>query len=609
MKKTFAIFLMLSMLFAFAGCSSDDRYSVHYAANTNLPKTTSYTIESEMYEPQIPLTGVISSAKKTVVATKAPGRIDSLFVEIGDYVVSGDLMGELAGDETIVTMNMALNDKNNVQKVYNAQEKLLNEQVAGANKILEKAETALKAAKRNFSDTKHTTNEQKELAQQNVGQVETALENVKAASIRRIESHYETAPSTIRVAVLAAANAHSFAENLLEVNESKSNSYYDKYKTYLGALNSQSERDARNALEKSYKLYVEFMEFTVNAENFNGDYEKWDKYMEEALIMMEATQDMMSKTYIMLSHSITASSFPSTLLQGLKQEAIIHSQNVESAILSASGGVKIGAKGWISTLEEIYTQNEVEMNTVNSTLLTAKQQVNQVDAGASQNVALSSSQVNLLEKDVEQAKIALLSVEAARETALRQQIRELNIISGNAALSEVGLSNTKVIASFDGVVTNKFVEEGQVVAAGQPVFEISNLSELKIKTDLPDIYIGKLENNLKADIVIDGLPGIYNAMITKIDPQVNPATHKLGIELTLDEIPESAKIGQFARIKLKLPEEVAYFIPMIFVQRDFEGSYVTLNNDEEIEIVIENEVDEKVKVWWPGIEDSIVLTR
>ncbi|MFC1655839.1 efflux RND transporter periplasmic adaptor subunit [Patescibacteria group bacterium] len=587
-----------------AGCKTEEKSSVQH----NAPKQAlTHTLKSESVEVTVSLTGTLQADKKTLVSTKSSGRVASLYFDVGDEVKAGDLLGALSGDESLINLDTARLDETNAELVYNSQKKLMEEQIESAKKTLERAETSLDAAKKSTLDTKSTTSEQSDLAQKSVEQAETALEIAENAAAQRLSSLYDTTDSTIRSAVIAAANAHSYGENLLEVNETRANSYYDKYEKYFGVLDSQTKRDAQSVLKVSYGLYKEIE--GLMDETGSMDNEEKIKYLEDALEMLEVTQDMLNKAYIMLNNSISAIDLPESSLQALRQEALLHSQTVESAILSASGDMKVGTKGWLSTYDEIITQNNSEINAAQSQLLTAKQQLNQADAGGYQYVSSAESQVSIIEKDVEQARIALLATEAQKENVLRQLERELSVVKGTMQLSEVVLGNTQVIAPFDGILTSKYVEEGRVVAAGQPIYELSNISGFKIETDLPDTYISKLETGLLAEVSIDGVGGTFEATLTRIDPNVNPVNHKLGIELTLKEVPSNAKIGQFARIVLKLPEETAYFVPTHFIYRDFEGPYVVLDNNEQQVVTTGSEKDGLVRIWWPEIEENMVIKR
>jgi len=55
------------------------------------------------------------------------------------------------------------------------------------------------------------------------------------------------------------------------------------------------------------------------------------------------------------------------------------------------------------------------------------------------------------------------------------------------------LSNTQIIAPFDGVVLSKNIEIGQLVSPGMPLFSVGNTSSYKIKLDVNGDQISSFE--------------------------------------------------------------------------------------------------------------------
>jgi HlyD family secretion protein len=95
---------------------------------------------------------------------------------------------------------------------------------------------------------------------------------------------------------------------------------------------------------------------------------------------------------------------------------------------------------------------------------------------------------------VDKAHSALLQVNAdqANEESVQKKIDQ-----GNAALQqiEVALDETEIRAPFDGIITQKYVEEGSMVSQGMPLISIQdptdNWVDFKVpETNLSDYHIG-----------------------------------------------------------------------------------------------------------------------
>ena len=602
MQKLITTLLFVLLL---SGCS------VSETTNKKISPVVSretFTLASEIFQPKLFLTGTLEATQETVVAAKAPGRVEVLYVDVGDTVAAEQLLGELVGNEFAVSLDIARTSEMNMRSIYNSQKELLKTQIESARKMVTIVEANLQATQQGKTDTQHTTEEQIKLAERGVSIIETALENANNIATQRLDSLYESAPSTINSALVVVSGAHTFFEKLLDVDNRGNCDSCRDYDTFLGAHSTQTKITAKDKLKISSTRLEQFIVFYN--ESFADDTlnrEEWDIYMTQLLELLQVTQQTALAINFMLDNTVTGSNLSEDVLLQLKSESLQHGQNVEQAVISMSATVKVGVKGWMLTRDEILIQNTVEISGTEKQLLLAKQELEQVKAGSSQGISAASSQVSVLEKQVEQAYIALAAAEAQQESALRELEQNIELASGNRRLSEVAIENTKIIAPFSGVITSKLAEEGQVLAPGQPVFQIFNSNLLKIKTDVPDTKINKLQLGLKANVSIDGLVGIYPATLTKIDPSVNPVTRKLNIELTLSEIPPVVWVGQFAHIDLYLPEEQAYFVPRKFIKTDFDGQYVKLANGSKQIVLTGIDIEDKTKIWWLGEMESVTI--
>ena len=89
----------------------------------------------------------------------------------------------------------------------------------------------------------------------------------------------------------------------------------------------------------------------------------------------------------------------------------------------------------------------------------------------------------------------LMALEAQREQA-------------KAALAEARsvLDDLTILAPASGIVTTRIVDEGEVVAAGSPLFDIVDLDRLYLKVYIPEKEIGKVRLGLPARIYTDAFP-------------------------------------------------------------------------------------------------------
>ena len=94
------------------------------------------------------------------------------------------------------------------------------------------------------------------------------------------------------------------------------------------------------------------------------------------------------------------------------------------------------------------------------------------------------------------AKQAELHAAAAQLARARAALQEANSVRADLTLR----------APSAGIVTSRLREPGEVVAAGAPVLEITDLDRLYLKVYVPEVQIGRLRLNLPARIYTDAFP-------------------------------------------------------------------------------------------------------
>jgi multidrug efflux system membrane fusion protein len=116
------------------------------------------------------------------------------------------------------------------------------------------------------------------------------------------------------------------------------------------------------------------------------------------------------------------------------------------------------------------------------------------------------------------------------------------------------------------VVSRKFVEKGERVPAGQPVFQVMDLSELHVAFGVPDTRIGQFQLGQRVTVMADAFRGEqFSGRITKISPAADLRTRTFEVEVTINE-PRQLKPGMVVTIILGQQEEMV-LVPMTAVAR------------------------------------------
>jgi len=130
---------------------------------------------------------------------------------------------------------------------------------------------------------------------------------------------------------------------------------------------------------------------------------------------------------------------------------------------------------------------------------------------------------NLLYKD------NLISEEEKDQIELDLAVAKGKLIQAETALerAEERLSESVVRAPIDGIILQKYVEKGQIIASGvsnvgggTPIVDIANMSSVFIEAGIDEIDIGKVEIGQIVDVVADAFPGNkFIGKIVRISPE------------------------------------------------------------------------------------------
>ena len=566
-----------------------------------------YTLEKELYSSDIELTGVVDASREAFVSAKGGGLISQLYVDVGDRVSSGTLLGKLSGDESLVNASTARMNEQDVLNAYESQKIFLDQQVENAKKALETAEAKVSVVKSSFLDTEKTSYEQQELSKKSVHQAEIALENVRNIANQQVETLYKNVPSSLRTALIAITNANDFADMILAVSSEKDQTNY-RYEKQLGALDISTKHMAESALQNALSLERKLrIIYDENVEDQHPTHEEFDEYLETALLVLETVQESLKHLYTLLNNTTSSTNLSESTLQSWRQENLEHGKRIESAILSSSLDVSMGIKGLIVRREKMRIQHDAEITSAEAALLQAEQSFHQTKASSEQMVSGVDNEEIIAKKQVEQFRSALKSAEVQRDSVLKDLQTHVGVVKGNKKLSQVAVNNTHIISPFDGVITNKLSEVGQVVAAGEALFSVADTSAFQVTTDIPDVQVPHVFVGLPATVYIDGFDEAFSANISKMYPKVDPQTHKLTIELTLATKPKGITMGMFSRIVLHLPEKESYFLPKNFIHSSSNGPFIVTKDGKKIFITIGLERGDEVKVWWDGIVEGLKI--
>jgi RND family efflux transporter MFP subunit len=160
---------------------------------------------------------------------------------------------------------------------------------------------------------------------------------------------------------------------------------------------------------------------------------------------------------------------------------------------------------------------------------------------------------------VSQAAATAAAVRSAQ--ANLQRLRELQ-------------SFEKIYAPFDGVITARTVDTGQLIdsGAGKELFHLQAIQTLRVYANLPEVYAGGAKNGSKVDLTFAEHPGkTYQGTLVRSAQAIDPASRTLLVELDVDNRSGELLPGALAQVHFRTPNVAQSFVipvPALIFRRE-----------------------------------------
>jgi RND family efflux transporter MFP subunit len=176
----------------------------------------------------------------------------------------------------------------------------------------------------------------------------------------------------------------------------------------------------------------------------------------------------------------------------------------------------------------------------------------------------------------------------------------------------------KVLAPFDGLITARNTDIGQLVNAGnggtaQELFRISSTDKLRIFVSVPQMYSQAATAGVTADLTLTEAPGRhYAGKVARNTGMIDPTTRTLLTEVDIDNTSGKLMPGAYAEVHLKLPAATAALVlpvtALIFRSEGLQVAVVRGNRAELVRVTQGRDFGTEVEIT-SGItaDDSVII--
>lgn len=193
------------------------------------------------------------------------------------------------------------------------------------------------------------------------------------------------------------------------------------------------------------------------------------------------------------------------------------------------------------------TPGKVERVLVDEGSMVRAGQVLAVIKGDKQNVGVNNAQAvyNNAKAEVERFESAYASGGVTKQQ-LDQVKLQLENAKNNLTSARLTAGDVNITASFSGIVNKRNIEPGSYVNPGQQLFEVVNVSTLKLKVNVDEKNVKNIKVGQQVDITSSVLPeSSYTGVVTFVAPKAD-ASLNFAVELEIKNNPNNElKAGMY----------------------------------------------------------------
>lgn len=156
------------------------------------------------------------------------------------------------------------------------------------------------------------------------------------------------------------------------------------------------------------------------------------------------------------------------------------------------------------------------------------------------------------------------AVDQAR-AGYESQVQEVTYSQARLELAERDLTNTELIAPYDGIVAARFIEPSEVAARGLHMLEVYAEAAMQVAVSIPEQVIGKVHTGLEGQVVLNNRPNEpYDATVAEVGSAAT-AANAFPVTAIINNPDEWVRPGMTAELKLAMADaemQSAYLIPM-----------------------------------------------
>ena len=281
---------------------------------------------------------------------------------------------------------------------------------------------------------------------------------------------------------------------------------------------------------------------------------------------------------------------PSTMFVGPENVTVVQAQQIR--IGPAISGTLTPEKS--ATLRGEMSGSVVQTFAEAGQRVRAGQQLAQIDASVLRDQQISAqgavttaqSTFDIAQREVSRAE-TLEKAGAIAPRDLEQARNALTAARGQLATARAQLANinkqldkASVQAPFDGVVSARSVNAGDVVSPGTALYTVVDPGSMQLEASVPADALAEVRVGMPVDFTVNGYPNRhFTGRIIRVNPIADPTTRQVKILASIPNVGNTLVGGLYAEGRVSSESHTAPMVPIAAVdERGLRPTVVRLKN-------------------------------
>lgn len=551
LKKTKFIWVLILVLPFLSACSENNEYDysakrVELARAEKISASNTLTFSAEL-----------SGAKETLLSAKIPGKIERIEAEIGDSFSSGEVLAYLGGEENFVQRNISGQNYQNSLLLLENTRSQMQQNIKGSEASLLIAKENLSLAKKGELNNTLVSPEKISEAELQIDLSNQEMQRIEDGFKQKREDIYDGIESSITQATILSNKVLHYLYTLNGESLPDTGNNFELANMFV-TTSFQVEQAATLVIRNEFKPSFYSLEDFYNSQIKNNDPER-DLLIKGAGIAGETLNSAKNALQAMsdvVSYSVSHSGLSQPELSAYASEISQFSTQVESLLLSQDAGVNIGLLGVEQSLQNLKLEEKNQLALAGKNISLAEQKLETLRKSTEASYDDYDSRVAIAEAQVRQAEESLENARRQLDLQVQMSKNQVDANLGLLQMSDVGVNNTRLEMPYDGIVVDKFIDEGTVVNAGTPVLKVADNSFYKLIIYVPESQIKYFALTQVGEAYsVANQEQKYKAVVERISPKSDADTKKIRVELLIDDFDANLKIGQEMKFRVLLRED------------------------------------------------------